>query len=142
MVILDGGWPSGSGVGASVDSNYKLAYDGFISKVPIPHHQVNTIDDALPADGVADVYETSLRRLVERKVVTTSSETGFPKFDLMLLDMGPDDSVAALFPGYPEVNEARKWVNAPKTFSLPVLNSASNIAMVVTGAGKRSFCFT
>ncbi|CAL0301108.1 unnamed protein product [Lupinus luteus] len=103
------------------DSNYKLAYDGFISKVPIPHHQVNTIDDALPADGVADVYETSLRRL---------------------LDMGPDDSVAALFPGYPEVNEARKWVNAPRTFSLPVLNSASNIAMVVTGAGKRSFCFT
>ncbi|KAE9595917.1 hypothetical protein Lal_00030809 [Lupinus albus] len=130
----------------NVDSNYKHAYDGFISKVPIPPHQVNTIDDSLPADGVADVYETSLRRLVERKVISTSSETGFPKFDLMLLDMGPDGNVAALFPGHPEVNETSKWVtflkNAPKppperiTFTLPVINSASNIAMVVTGAGK------
>ncbi|KAK7275664.1 hypothetical protein RIF29_16785 [Crotalaria pallida] len=129
-----------------VDSNYKLAYDGFISKVPIPTLNVNTIDDALPADGVADVYETTLRRLVERRVIATSPESGYPKFDLMLLDMGPDGNVAALFPGYPEVNETKKWVtflkNAPKppperiTFTLPVINSASNIAMVITGAGK------
>lgn len=129
-----------------VDSNYKLAYDGFISKVPIPPRNVNTIDDALPADGAADVYETNVRRLVTSNVVAKSQFTELPKFDLMLLDMGPDGHVASLFPGFPEVNETKKWVtylkNAPKppperiTFTLPVINSASNIAMVVTGAGK------
>ncbi|CAJ2674586.1 unnamed protein product [Trifolium pratense] len=130
----------------NVDSNYKLANDGFISKVPIPPLNVSTIDDALPADGAADVYETTLRRLVTSNVISTSSQTEFPKFDLMLLDMGPDGHVASLFPGYPALNETKKWVtylkNAPKppperiTFTLPVINASSNIAMVVTGAGK------
>ncbi|KAI5394274.1 probable 6-phosphogluconolactonase 4, chloroplastic [Lathyrus oleraceus] len=130
----------------NVDSNYKLAYDGFISKVPIPPLNVSTIDDSLPADGAADVYETTLRRLVTSNVISTSSLTGFPKFDLLLLDMGPDGHIASLFPGYPALNETNKWVtyltNAPKppperiTFTLPVINATSNIAMVVTGAGK------
>ncbi|RDX82131.1 putative 6-phosphogluconolactonase 4, chloroplastic [Mucuna pruriens] len=129
-----------------VDSNYKLAYDGFISKVPIPPHNVNTIDDALPADGAADVYETTLKRLVASNVIAKSFVTGFPKFDLVLLDMGPDGHVASLFPGHPTLNETKKWVtflkNAPTqpperiTFTLPVINASSNIAMVVTGAGK------
>ncbi|XP_061360103.1 probable 6-phosphogluconolactonase 4, chloroplastic [Gastrolobium bilobum] len=129
-----------------VDSNYKLAYDGFISRVPIPPLNVNTIDDALPADGAADVYETTLRRLVASNVIAKSSVTGLPKFDLVMLDMGPDGHVASLFPGHSAVKETKKWVtylkNAPKppperiTFTMPVINSSSNIAMVVTGAGK------
>ncbi|XP_027339033.1 probable 6-phosphogluconolactonase 4, chloroplastic [Abrus precatorius] len=128
-----------------VDSNYKLTYDGFISKVPIPPHNVNTIDDALPADGAADVYETTLRRLVTSNVIAKST-SGFPKFDLVLLDMGPDGHIASLFPGHPTLSETKKWVtflkNAPTppperiTFTLPVINESSNIAMVVTGAGK------
>ncbi|KAK7293527.1 hypothetical protein RJT34_16395 [Clitoria ternatea] len=128
-----------------VDSNYKITYDGFISKVPIPRHNVNTIDDALPADGAADVYETSLRRLAANNVIAKTA-TGYPKFDLVLLDMGPDGHVASLFPGHPTLDETKKWVtflkNAPNppqdriTFTLPVINASSNIAMVVTGAGK------
>ncbi|KAK7320864.1 hypothetical protein VNO77_30750 [Canavalia gladiata] len=128
-----------------IDSNYKLTYDGFISKVPIPPHNVTTIDDALPADGAADVYETTLRRLVASNVIAKSS-SGFPKFDLVLLDMGPDGHIASLFPGHPTLNETKKWVtfikNSPTppqeriTFTLPVINASSNIAMVVTGAGK------
>lgn len=135
-----------------VDSNYKLAYDGFISRVPIPALNVYTIDDALPADGAADVYETTVRRLVTSSVISTSPLTGFPKFDLMLLDMGPDGHVASLFPGYPATNENNKWVtylkNAPKppperiTFTLPVINASSNIAMVVTGAGKADVVYS
>lgn len=111
-----------------------------------------TIDDALPADGAADVYETTVRRLVTSSVISTSPLTGFPKFDLMLLDMGPDGHVASLFPGYPATNENNKWVtylkNAPKppperiTFTLPVINASSNIAMVVTGAGKADVVYS
>ncbi|XP_062120010.1 probable 6-phosphogluconolactonase 4, chloroplastic isoform X2 [Humulus lupulus] len=128
------------------DSNYKLAYDGFLSKVPIPAGNVYAINDALSAEGAADDYETCLRQLVKSGVIDLSEASGFPKFDLMLLGMGPDGHVASLFPGHPLVNEKEKWVtfikNSPKppperiTFTFPVINSSAYIALVVTGAGK------
>ncbi|XAR71594.1 6-phosphogluconolactonase [Bertholletia excelsa] len=128
------------------DSNYKLAYDGFLSKVPIPPGNVYAINDALSAEGAADDYETSLKHLLKRNTIDSSQLTGFPKFDLMLLGMGPDGHVASLFPGHPLVHENTKWVtfikDSPKppperiTFTFPVINSSANIALVVAGAGK------
>ncbi|KAG8087742.1 hypothetical protein GUJ93_ZPchr0010g8898 [Zizania palustris] len=128
------------------DSNYKLAMDGLLSKVPIPASQIYAINDALSAEGAADDYETCLKQLVTNGVITMSQATGFPKFDLMLLGMGPDGHVASLFPGHPVVNENQKWVSyikdSPKppperiTFTFPVVNSSAQIALVVTGAGK------
>ncbi|GJN34436.1 hypothetical protein PR202_gb23094 [Eleusine coracana subsp. coracana] len=128
------------------DSNYKLALDGFLSKVPIPTGQVYAINDALSAEGAADDYETCLRRLVKNGVIAMLAATGFPRFDLQLLGMGPDGHIASLFPGHPLVNENQKWVtyikDSPKppperiTFTFPVINSSAYIAMVVTGAGK------
>uniref|UniRef100_A0ACD5Y2Y0 Uncharacterized protein n=1 Tax=Avena sativa TaxID=4498 RepID=A0ACD5Y2Y0_AVESA len=78
------------------DSNYKLAYDGLLSKVPIPTGQVYAINDALSAEGAADDYETILRQLVKNGVIAMSAATGFPKFDVMLLGMGPDGHIASL----------------------------------------------
>ncbi|CAA6666895.1 unnamed protein product [Spirodela intermedia] len=121
------------------DSNYKLAYDGFLSKVeekydnrglrhcfclfclsnwqvPIPPGQVYAINDSLSAEGAADDYETCLKQL----------------FDLMLLGMGPDGHVASLFPSHPLVHENSRWNN----FHIPVINSSANIALVATGSGK------
>ncbi|KAL5567697.1 hypothetical protein UlMin_024272 [Ulmus minor] len=128
------------------DSNYKLAYDGFLSKVPILPGHVYAINDALSAEGAAEDYETCLRHLVKSNVVALSEASGFPKFDLMLLGMGPDGHVASLFPGHPLVNEKEKWVtsikDSPKppperiTYTFPVINSSAYIALVVTGAGK------
>ena len=72
--------------------------------------------------------------------------SGFPKFDLMLISMGPDGHVASLFPGHSLLKENQKWVthitDSPKpppkrsTFTFPVINSSSYIALVVCGAGK------
>ncbi|OWM91460.1 probable 6-phosphogluconolactonase 4, chloroplastic [Punica granatum] len=128
------------------DSNYKLAYDGFLSKVPILPGNVYSINDALSAEGAADDYETCLKHLVKSRVITTSDKTGFPKFDLMLLGMGPDGHIASLFPGHPLMNEKEKWItfikDSPKppleriTFTFPVINSSAYIALVVAGAGK------
>ncbi|GAB4858592.1 hypothetical protein Ancab_010065 [Ancistrocladus abbreviatus] len=128
------------------DSNYKLAYDGFLSKVPILPCNVHAINDSLSAEGAADDYETCLKQLVKNKVIATSESSGFPKFDLMLLGMGPDGHVASLFPGHPLLKENRKWVtfikDSPKppperiTFTFPVINSSAYNALVVCGAGK------
>lgn len=81
-----------------------------------------------------------------------SSSNGLPKFDMMLLDVGPDGHVASLFPGHPLLQESEKWVTflrdsptAPLeriTLTLPVINSCSNIAMVVSGAGKANAVYS
>ncbi|XVE58299.1 hypothetical protein DITRI_Ditri04bG0159200 [Diplodiscus trichospermus] len=129
-----------------VDSNYKLAFDGFLSKVPILPGHAYSINDALPAEGAADDYETCLKHLVTSGVIGTSTATGFPKFDIVLLGMGPDGHVASLFPGHSLIKENEKWVtfikDSPKppperiTFTFPVINSSAHIALVVCGAGK------
>ena len=86
-----------------------------------------------------------MKQLVKTGVLQ-SAASGFPKFDLMLLGMGPDGHVASLFPGHPLLNEKEHWVtfikDSPKppperiTFTFPVINSSANIALVATGSGK------
>lgn len=58
--------------------------------------------------------------------------------------MGPDGHVASLFPNRTQKFEKKRWVtfitDSPKppppriTFTFPVINSASEIAMVITGS--------
>ncbi|KAI3457955.1 hypothetical protein Pfo_014618 [Paulownia fortunei] len=125
------------------DSNYKLANDGFFKKVrKIPKHNIYHINYSDSPNEVAKDYEARLKTLVDKKVIPLS-DCGFPKFDLMLLGMGPDGHVASLFPNRPQRYEKKRWVtyitDSPKppppriTFTFPVINSATNIAMVVTG---------
>ncbi|KAK4362876.1 hypothetical protein RND71_018117 [Anisodus tanguticus] len=117
-----------------------------IKTIPIPAGHVYAINDTLSAEGAADDYETCLKHLIKSNIVDISKESGFPKFDIMLLGMGPDGHVASLFPGHPLVHEKEKWVtfinDSPKppsdriTFTFPVINSSANIALVAAGAGK------
>jgi 6-phosphogluconolactonase len=70
-----------------------------------------------------------------------------PRWDLMLLGLGPDSHTASLFPGKPEVEERRRLVVGVEqagwqppvsriTFTLPCLNSARRVVFLVTGADK------
>ncbi|KAL2556283.1 putative 6-phosphogluconolactonase 5 [Forsythia ovata] len=128
------------------DSNYFLAYNAFLSKIPIPSGNVYAINDALAAEAAADDYETCLKHLVKSKIINQSEITRLPKFDLMLLGMGPDGHVASLFPSHPLVQENTKWVtcikDSPKppperiSFTFPVINSSAYIALVIAGASK------
>ncbi|XP_010426445.1 PREDICTED: probable 6-phosphogluconolactonase 2 [Camelina sativa] len=127
------------------DSNYKLAYDGFLSKVPIPAENIYAIDNGLGAEGNAELaaerYEECLKQKVNQNIIRTYKSSGFPQFDLQLLGMGPDGHMASLFPGHDQINEKVKWVtwitDSPKpppkriTFTLPVINCASYNVMAV-----------
>ncbi|KAA8529316.1 hypothetical protein F0562_033885 [Nyssa sinensis] len=129
-----------------VDSNYKLAKDGLLSKVPIVPSHLHSINDSLSAEEAANDYEFVIRQLVRTRVISVSDISDCPKFDLILLGMGPDGHVASLFPNHSVLNEEDEWVtfitDSPKppperiTFTLPVINSASNVAVVVTGSSK------
>ncbi|KAL6983315.1 putative 6-phosphogluconolactonase 1 [Sarracenia purpurea var. burkii] len=129
-----------------VDSNYKLAKDGLLSKVPIVPSHVHSINDSVSAEQAADEYEFVIRQLVRTRLIGVSESSDCPKFDLILLGMGSDGHVASLFPNHSVLNENDEWVtfitDSPKppperiTFTLPVINSASNVAVVVTGSSK------
>ncbi|XP_061991320.1 probable 6-phosphogluconolactonase 1 isoform X2 [Rosa rugosa] len=129
-----------------VDSNYKLAKDRFLSKVPIIPSHVHSINDSVSAEEAADEYEFVIRQLVKSRVISVSDISDCPKFDLILLGMGSDGHVASLFPNHSALEEKDEWVtyltDSPKppperiTFTLPVINSASNVAVVVTGESK------
>ncbi|XP_027085505.2 probable 6-phosphogluconolactonase 4, chloroplastic [Coffea arabica] len=128
----------------SKDSNYRLAWDGLLKYVTIPNNQIYAINDKLSPEGAAEDYEAGLRDLVDRRILPLSNASGFPSFDLMLVGMGPDGHVASLFPNRPQRYEKKRWVtyitDSPKppppriTLTFPVINSSSEIAMVVTGA--------
>ncbi|XP_051149487.1 probable 6-phosphogluconolactonase 2 [Andrographis paniculata] len=128
------------------DSNYKLAKDGFLSRVPIVHSHVHSINDTVTAEQAAEDYEFVIRQLVKTRVISVSETSDCPRFDLILLGMGPDGHVASLFPDHPALNECQQWVtfitDSPKppperiTFTLPVINSASSVAVVVAGGNK------
>ncbi|KAI3712502.1 hypothetical protein L1987_71059 [Smallanthus sonchifolius] len=125
------------------DSNYKLALDGFLSKVPIPKSNIYAINDKLSPEDAADDYENRIKHLVSKSKLKRSGNSEFANFDLMLLGMGPDGHVASLFCWHFQRFEKTRWVtfikDSPKppsrriTFTFPLINAASEIAMVVTG---------
>lgn len=114
--------------------------------MPVVPSHVHSINDTVSAEKAAADYEFVLRQLVRTRVVSVSDISDCPKFDLILLGMGPDGHVASLFPNHSVLDEKKEWVtfitDSPKspperiTFTLPVINSASNVAVVVTGSSK------
>src|SRR5262249_17903153 len=70
-----------------------------------------------------------------------------PRFDLIMLGMGPDGHTASLFPGHPEVVRPSDALvvavhNSPKppptriTFTYRLINAAENMIVLVSGADK------
>ncbi|MGA2744316.1 MAG: 6-phosphogluconolactonase [Candidatus Sulfotelmatobacter sp.] len=122
------------------DSNYRMADETMLSKVPVPPGNVFRMAAENPdAAAVAEDYEKTLRKFF-------ALEPGqFPRFDLILLGMGPDGHTASLFPGTAGLQEKSRlvianWVEKMKTsrltFTLPVLNAARCVAFLVSGTDK------
>jgi 6-phosphogluconolactonase len=122
------------------DSNYRMADEAMLSKVPVPPGNVFRVPAENPdAEASAKEYESTLRKFFQL-------EPGqFPKFDLILLGMGPDGHTASLFPGTAGLQEQSRlvianWVEKLKThrltFTLPVLNAARSVAFLVSGTDK------
>ena len=124
------------------DSNYRMARDAFLSRVPVPDDNIH----AVPTEGVspeqaASAYETTLKRFYG----TDTLAPGRPLFDVTLLGIGEDGHTASLFPGQPALQETSRWAvavigakaEARITLTYPALDSSRELAFLVTGKEKR-----
>lgn len=119
------------------DSNFRMARETLLDPLGIADAQIHRMRGDLPAADAATRYQEELERFF--------GPQPFPRFDLILLGMGPDGHTASLFPGTSAVHERSKWVVAPwveklKTFRItltpPVINAASHVTFVVAGGDK------
>ena len=125
------------------DSNYRMAHDTLLGRVPIPPAHVHRIagEDPDPARA-AERYAQELREVF---AAHGRLEEGWPRFDLVILGMGADGHTASLFPGTDAIHETIRLVVAPWveklhghriTLTPPVLNRADRVLFLVTGGDK------
>jgi 6-phosphogluconolactonase len=126
-------------------SNYKLAADTFLTKVPIPKENIHPIPtDFEDFNSAARQYEKTLRSVFHIK------SGQLPKFDLIVLGMGSDGHTGSLFPNSNacfDTNDLAcvvylldqklpdQTVNRI-TLTHPVICAASQIVVLVSGAEK------
>lgn len=121
------------------ESNYQMAEQVFLSHIPIPANQVHRMpDDSQDRDAASYAYTLEMQR--------SFGTDGVPTFDLIQLGMGPEGHTASLFPHQPSLHEQQRVVmpvTVPKpppprlTFTPRILNAASHILFLVTGAEKQ-----
>ncbi len=124
----------------SPESNYRMARESLFSKIPTPDANVFRIPAEKPdASEAAKAYEQTLRQ------VFNIPAKGFPRFDMVLLGMGPDGHTASLFPESSALQEKARWVVSNWvekfktdriTLTLPVLNNAAVVMFLVSGQDK------
>ncbi len=120
------------------DSNYRMTRQALGPDVRIPEANIHRIPaEHAEAEMAAEQYEASLRAFF--------GEASFPRFDLMLLGLGPDGHTASLFPGSDAVLESERWVIAPYvpklstyriSLTMPVINASSLLLFLVAGSAK------
>ena len=120
------------------ESNYHMAEQALLSKVPIPAANIHRMPADQPdREAASEAYTREMQRVF--------GTNGIPAFDLIQLGMGPEGHTASLFPHQPSLTVSDRLVmpvSVPKpppdrlTFTPPLLNAARNILFLVTGAEK------
>jgi 6-phosphogluconolactonase len=132
----------------SADRNDRAAFAALFDQVPLTEANIHRMpaadgpygDDAAAA---AAAYAAELAAAVPN---TQSREDDVPRFDAVLLGVGPDGHCASLFPESPETYETDASVvavhNSPKppptriTFTFRALDGANEVWFIASGAEK------
>jgi 6-phosphogluconolactonase len=126
----------------SPDSNFHDAFEILLKPLEISEDRIHRIrGELLPEQAASEAGET-LRR------VSKTGASALPCLDLVILGMGEDGHVASLFPGglqtSPGDTECFLPVLGPKpphrrvTMSWELLQAASDVLVLISGAGKET----
>ncbi len=119
-------------------SNFRMANDSLMGRLHKDHRPtVMRMEGELGPEAGSASYEAAVREHLG----------GEPRWDLLLLGLGPDAHCASLFPGKPEVEERSRLVvgvelagmepQVPRiSLTLPALNAGRLTVFLVTGADK------
>jgi 6-phosphogluconolactonase len=119
-------------------ANFRMANEALLGRLDRGvRPTVMRMEGELGPEAGSASYEASVRERM-------GSE---PRWDLLLLGLGPDAHCASLFPGKPEVEERSRLVTGVElagmepqvpriSLTLPALNSARMTVFLVTGADK------
>ena len=117
-----------------------MANESMLSKAPVNPEAVFRISGEYPAARkAADEYEQQLIKYFRL------SNGQLPRFDLVMLGMGPDGHTASLFPGTKALQEKKRlvvsnWVGKfythRITMTAPVLNNAAFVMFTAPGDDK------
>jgi 6-phosphogluconolactonase len=119
-------------------SNFRMATDALLGRIMRDQRPaVMRMQGELGPDAGAATYEADVREQLG----------GSPRWDLVLLGLGPDAHCASLFPGKPEVDERQRLVTGVElagmepqvpriSLTLPAINGARKVVFLITGKDK------
>lgn len=122
------------------DSNYRMAHEAMLSRVPVPAQNIHRIKAENPDAGqTADEYTLELADCFG------GERMRLPRLDFILLGMGADGHTASLFPSSAALSEQNRWVAANWvdkfqtyriTMTPPLLNNGACVVFLAQGEEK------
>jgi len=128
------------------ERNETQAREALLDHVPLDPGRVHPMPASDGADGndpeaAAERYAAALAAATQ-----PGDHGGVPRFDVLMLGVGPDGHVASLFPEQPAVYETQRTVvgvrGAPKpppvrlSLTFPAIRTAAEVWLVAAGAAK------
>lgn len=124
----------------SQDSNYRLANETFLKKIPISPERVHRImGESSDYNQAVEDYDRALRKTFNL------SPRQLPQFDLMVLGMGPDGHIGSLLPNSYALFDTDDLVTVVYqlegglnriTLTHPVICAAKQLLVMVSGQEK------
>jgi 6-phosphogluconolactonase len=132
------------------DSNYRMANETLLSKVPVPAQNIFRIPAERPdPERAAEEYAEALSKFFSAGPGVTKAATAplsiLPRFDLVFLGMGPDGHTASLFPNSAALqagdqivvaNYVEKFAAHRITLTAATINNARNVTFLASGEDK------
>jgi 6-phosphogluconolactonase len=125
----------------SDERNETGARRALLDPVGVPEHRIHAMP---PSDGEFAEPEDAAAWYAAQ-LAAAADDGELPRFDVLLLGMGPEGHVASIFPDSPAVTDERPVVavrDCPKppptrvTLTFPAINSAEEVWLLVSGEAK------
>jgi 6-phosphogluconolactonase len=122
--------------------NEKAARSALLDRVGVPAERVHAMP---PSDGPFGTPEDAADWYAAQLAAAAPAGASLPRFDVLLLGIGPEGHTASIFPGSPAARDERPVLavhDCPKppptrvSLGLPAINSAEEVWLVVSGEEK------